>query len=496
MINIQPIKDDWINQRCKPYVIPFAGLVNAPKGTSINDFTKKNFEYCTQDILKNITGDAVQPLTYVTKSLYFLYNTIKESLNASRSMFNKIRNLFQEIVKEIMGRLLNIMVPLQQIVISFKDIISKVQGVMTAGLFTLLGSYYALKSLLGAIAQFIITILIALVVIIAMFWIFPFTWGAAIANTAIFVAISIPMALMLAFMVDVLKVNPNLSIPQLKVPSVKCFDKNTKFVMEDGTIKTIYNLNVGDILLDGNKITAKFKVETNGSIMYNLYDIIVSDSHYVKYNNKWIKVCEHPYAIKITNYNEKYLYCLNTSSKIIILNNIIFSDWDEIFEDDIITLKLLLKHNKNIKSQDYKNNLIHKFFDGGFTEDTSIKLINDSSKKIKDIKIGDVLQHNEKVYGIVEIDGIDLDGQYIYNLGNGLIRGGPNINFCDRRIKYTSTINCINKQINETKDNKLYHLLTDKKTFYVNNYKVYDYNASIDLLLDKNKGKLLSMKYV
>ena len=47
----------------------------------------------------------------------------------------------------------------------------------------------------------------------------------------------------------------------------------------------------------------------------------------------------------------------------------------------------------------------------------------------------------------------------------------------------------------DTQD-KLYHLLTDSKTFYVNNIRFYDYNASIDLLLDKNKGKLLSMKYI
>ena len=44
------------------------------------------------------------------------------------------------------------------------------------------------------------------------------------------------------------------------------------------------------------------------------------------------------------------------------------------------------------------------------------------------------------------------------------------------------------------KENKLYHLLTDKNSFYVNNVYFYDYNSSIDLFLDKNK--LLSMKYV
>ena len=28
--NIEPIKADWVNQRCKPNVMPFAGLINPP----------------------------------------------------------------------------------------------------------------------------------------------------------------------------------------------------------------------------------------------------------------------------------------------------------------------------------------------------------------------------------------------------------------------------------------------------------------------------------
>jgi hypothetical protein len=100
------------------------------------------------------------------------------------------------------------------------------------------------------------------------------------------------------------------------------------------------------------------------------------------------------------------------------------------------------------------------------------------------------------------------NGQYIFNLGNKIVEGGPNLTICDKNINVTSTINLIenydsylDNQINSKKptskiENKLYHLLTNKKTFYVHNIRFYDYNASIDLFLDKSKGKLLSMKYV
>ena len=310
MINIQPIIDDWSNQRCKPNIIPIAGLITHPEGISASDYTYQNFNYCLQNILSSITGDALNPLTFVTNFLNSIANSIKESIQAIRAMFDKIRNSMQSVSEELMGRLMNMMIPLQQIIISVRDLMGKVQGTITAGLFTLLGSYYTLQSLMGAIVEFIIIILITLAVMIGIFWLVPFTWGAAVANTSIFVAISIPMVIILAFMVDVLKIHPSLGIP-----TIKCFDKNTLIDMNDGTQKKIIYIEPGDILANNNVVTAKIKVIREGSIMYILNNIIVSDSHIINYEGKWIPVSQHPSAIKYDLYNEEYLYCLNTVEK-------------------------------------------------------------------------------------------------------------------------------------------------------------------------------------
>ena len=34
MNKLKPIKTDWVNQRCNPAVMPFAGLINAPPNSS------------------------------------------------------------------------------------------------------------------------------------------------------------------------------------------------------------------------------------------------------------------------------------------------------------------------------------------------------------------------------------------------------------------------------------------------------------------------------
>jgi hypothetical protein len=376
-------------------------------------------------------------------------------------MFDKIRTSMQAVSEEIMGRLMNIMTPLMQIIISFKDLTSKIQGTMTAGLFTLLGSYYTLKSLMGAIAQFIVSILVALSVIIAILWILPFTWGAAAANTAIFVAIAIPMAIILSFMTNVLHVNAGY-----KIPTVKCFDKDTLITMNDGAQKKIIDIQIGDILSDNNAVTAKIKVATKGSDIYILDNIIVSDSHIVKYKNYWIPVSLHPDAIRFDFYTEPFLYCLNTTNKIININNQIFTDWDEIYDyslDKILNNNLIpIKSRKDI----------HKYLDWGFAESTKIKLANGSYKEINKISIHDVLENGEIVYGTVEIDGLDIAENVIYNLGENYFVEG-----------YVPELNIYKQPIPAT-NQKLYHLLTDKKTFKIENTIIPDYNAAIDRFLE------------
>ena len=483
MINIIPIRNNWTAERCKPYVIPFAGLINAPEGTSMTDYTQENFTYCMQNVTSSLAEDAVSPLSFITSSLTMVANIIQSSINSIRDMVNKVRTSIQSVTEEVMGRLLNFIVPLQQIVIKIKDMLMKTQGVFTGVLYTLFGSYFTLKSLLGAIAELVIKILIGLAVAIAILWLIPFTWGAAAAGTGVFAIIAAFMTYLLVFMKDVLHVQVGLKIPKLK-----CFDKNTVIKLKDGSEKKIIDICLGDILADNGIVTAKFKIETKGSQMYVLNNVIVSDTHKVVYGDKFINVSQHPMARKLAFYDEKYLYCLNTSKKEIFINDIIFSDWDEINTKEIQSLENKVKHGKD-------DMLIHKYLDSGFISSTKIKLKNGTTKEISKVEINDILENGEKVYGIVEIDGEKMDNQYIYYLGNNnIIEGAPNLVFYDNnKINTTLDLNLYVSKSNNCKklrnkiESKLYHLLTNKETFVVNGIKFKDYNASIDIFLENKK---------
>ena len=314
MAQAQLIRNDWTNQRCKPQILPFAGFINSPN--DIINYTQENFEYCSQSILTNISETALEPLHFIVSTFSSMTATMEEDIQMIRAMFDKVRGMFQTIFQEIMGRLMNIMIPLQQIIITFKDLIAKIEGTMTSALFLVLGAYYSLQSLCNDMAHIVVNILIGMTVTIAILWMLPFTWVAAAALTVPYIIITVIMAIFLAFMVDVLKLNADMTLPKLK-----CFDKNTLLILNDGTEKKIIDIIPGDVLINNNEVTSIIKVETKGSKIYKLNNILVSDTHIVQYREKWIKTDEHPDAILIESYNEPYLYCLNTSNKIIEINN-------------------------------------------------------------------------------------------------------------------------------------------------------------------------------
>jgi len=526
--HMSKIKKNWVTERCKPYVLPFAGMINKPTNMTADEYTNQNFEYCAQNILKSISGFALEPIEFVVAAVSTTAGMITDGLQGIREMIYKYRINLVKIVEKLLNQIMNMIPPLQLIILEFGDIIGKIQGTMTAALYTTVGAFMSFQVFLDIIAYGVaVTMIIIAVFIVVSIPLVAILYaeivtipmavtlnGVLMALLVLYIGLMIPFGVALGILEDDLgatidwKLPPPPPVQPAAPPS--CFDENTILEMNDGTKKRLIDIQVGDKLINDNMVTAKIKLSAFGSQMYNLNDIIVSGTHSIKINNKWVKINSYDQAIKIEDYNEKYIYCLNTEQKEIFINNCVFFDWDEIGEDDIETIKIIHKANKyntnkernneEIKNE-FQRKTIHKYYDGGFISNTKIKLISGSEKEIKDIKIDDILENGSKVYGIVEIDGKQLSNQYIYNLGNynKQIIGGPNLNLCDTNVKFTTTLNLNNSSNNlefNFKQDKLYHLLTDKKTFYVNGLRFYDYNTSIEILLEKNKGKILSMKYV
>lgn len=417
MLSKEEIASDWKNQRCKPENIPFAGYISKPSDKTAFEYTNENFQYCIQDILLNVTEKSLQPFNFMINSLTSVFSRIGEAIQKIRELLASIRNNIKKIVKDIMNRILNILIPLQTMLISLADIFNKTQGILTAGLYTALGSYYTLQALMGAILELIIKMLVALVILIVGLWLVPFTQPVAATMSAVFLSISIPLVIIVIFMKKVLHVGSS------KIPKLRCFDKNTIFKLNTGEKIKIKNLKLGDKLCDNSTIISLIKVTSEDLKIYNLNGIIVSESHVVKYNDKWIMVKDHPNSIQLEKYDHPYLYCINTDRKVFELNKILYTDWDEVYDETLI------KYNKL------------KIKQTGFESSSKVKMMDGIEKNISDVLIGDILFEKNIVYGIVELQDL------------------------------------------EKKDNKLFNLLISEKYFILNNSFTYDYNYIVSNIL-------------
>jgi hypothetical protein len=447
---------DWNNNRCKPQYIPISGFIAAPEGQSIADYTVENFNYCVNSEAIALSGYMLQPVTYIIGSLGKILQIIASSINSIRVMFASMRDNLVNFVKLVMGKVLNIIAPLIKILIALMDSLQKTQGIMATGIFTLLAMYDAIKSAIGATLEIIITTMIVLAIIITALWFIPFATFLAIPATLAWIATQVILTIVLVAMVLMFGIKL-LKLPKgPKKPKSSCFDKDVKVKMDNGQFKNMKDIQPGDILENGNRVTAKMQLNASGIRMFNIRGIIVSESHIVKYGDKWLPVINHPEAQEIRGYSEPYLYCVNTNSKEIIINELLFTDWDEIYDDTITTVLETIPTNIFEKDRRRQCANIHRYLDVGFDKDMSIDLIDNTNKKIKEINVGDILLSGETVYGVVEIETSEMAKM---NKLDELSLG----NTCDTLMQ-----------------ERLYHLLTTNNVFSSGGQIIPDYNEHID----------------
>jgi len=213
---IGPIKADWNNQKCHPAIVPFAGMINAPPGESKFKFTADNFTGCLYNILSTIIGRFTKPVFFLSDTLTRFFKMLIDMVNAVRSIIDYVRSKIMAMIMEILDRFVNVVTPIQIMVVKLKSLLGKVQGVMISALYTAIGSYFALKSFIGAFLKLLILALIVLAGVVIILWIFPFTWALAATGTAAYVAVAIPTIIISIWMGHILNVHPVDVIPGLQ----------------------------------------------------------------------------------------------------------------------------------------------------------------------------------------------------------------------------------------------------------------------------------------
>lgn len=231
-MRLEPVRQNWTKHRCNPLYMPFAGYIMKPKDTGWVKFAGNNANFCINEIFTNIVSNFTNPIKFILYPILGMWKIILSALQSIRKMFKSIRDKLTMVVKNIMNRVASFVIVMQQIIISMRDLFAKAQGVAVAGLYTVLGSYYTLKSALGAILQLVVIFLIAMAAMIVGFWLMPWTWWIAASMTVMFIGISIPLIIMTAWLSKIMNIKG--SSPPGKPGKGSCFVGNTPIMLKNG----------------------------------------------------------------------------------------------------------------------------------------------------------------------------------------------------------------------------------------------------------------------
>lgn len=405
------IRDDWINQRCNPSIFPFAGFINAPENVSIVDFTLQNFTECIQNQVETTTAIGTQPLNVITSGLTSIYSIVSECVLSIVEMIAYLRDSLTNFFNSVFQLLLNYLIPFQQINFAIVDIIKRALAMLYTIVMIFVAFVGSIKDMFGSLIQILLTSYgILILLFVSLLFFLP---AALLVLGPLSIVVLALLAIIVIFVLFYAEVFGGLPpyIPSFKGIKSACFGKNTILILKNNKKVKIQNVKLGSILEDGSIVKAKIKLSAKNIPMYNLNGVIVSDKHYVSLTtnkihekNKWIQVKNHLLSKRV-EYTEPYIYCLSTSSKKFIINDMYFLDWD-----DITPIFYHLFKDKNKMNKLLKGFSKHKKVDyDSFQQSISQVKINDKIKNAKVIGKVKILKNKNVKYNII------TDTEYFYS---------------------------------------------------------------------------------
>ena len=113
-----------------------------------------------------------------------------------------------------------------------------------------------------------------------------------------------------------------------------CFAAGTKFFMQDGFLKSVEDIKVGDIMMDGGKVRLSIVGDGSNSDWYMYGATKVTGSHPVREQGVWKFIRDAENAIRTETENLLYTI-VNANHRMVAEDKVVYSDYDMVDEDGI-----------------------------------------------------------------------------------------------------------------------------------------------------------------
>ncbi len=194
-----------------------------------------------------------------------------------------------------------------------------------------------------------------------------------------------------------------------------CFAPDTPIRMVDGTVKPIREIQMGDMLEGGVRVTSTLVFKGDRTPMVRIGDEVMSAAHRVFCENAWIPASQHPSALPTPSI--PLLYCLNVEGHAFRTGGgLLVADYDESEDPQAIAAaqRVAEVHLNGGGSSSQVGAAVDYAL--GWDAEAHIHLADGSWKRGGDLALGDTLYGGATVCGLVR-ESCD----YVRNYGGVLV---------------------------------------------------------------------------
>jgi hypothetical protein len=316
--DIDEIMGNWEKKRCELPIMISAGMFK-PKDDprTGTQFGTDNFQFCMKTVVDSVLRVAMAPFYALTGKTVGALNNVEGPLNFFRGMLKNAVGVFGKYFDGLYQRykMTNFaFLAIQQRVLSA---MGKVTGMVYSILYLGLSAKTLTDNFIAFTTQVVKIFLIILIVMIVLLFF-----------------ILIPVLPLILTVIGVLA-SQGIGVPGA---GAFCIDPEAMIVMADGTCKPLGKVRVGDSLAgQKNRVEGVLVVTRNTEPCVSIYGVVMSGSHRVYYEEKWVLANTHPNAqpISASSSNPETLICLNTSMHTVPISTeghgiLLASDWEEV----------------------------------------------------------------------------------------------------------------------------------------------------------------------
>jgi hypothetical protein len=226
---IYQVKLNWNLHRCNPIYLPFAGLIMPELGKSFTDKTVENLEYCIQTDISSIFSIIMMPIEFAIYVTVDCIDGIMMTFVAIVSFSEWLQNILGEIYEELYQKILNFIIPIIEIILHYRDITSKTNGVLISAIFSILNIYNTTVSGASFIMSIVINVLglligvfyviIAIAIILCLSF-FGIASGLALYASAAAIATGVIAPVIVAYAQIASTFEQTFNIPHPSAPSM------------------------------------------------------------------------------------------------------------------------------------------------------------------------------------------------------------------------------------------------------------------------------------